>query len=210
MPLSTRKSLNLVSANTTCSGFILFLSLTRVTKMHRYLPGTCETEGESAAIPPNPVLCLNRNSTFWYSLLKSASSLVLKLVSAVMQIALVLSDRMNSLSVISMLSEYYFVLKLLPMVGSVLSWSSSRPLVSLTSLSFFIINFLVWVSPTRSPRTKKYLSTSPSMLSGLNCPEECPVAYLLPSIRKEGPLPSYNLPMIRRLVECFVLRGSRP
>ena len=100
------KSRNLVSANITCSGSIVFLSLTLVTRKHRYLPGTCATDGGSAAIPPSPGLCLNRNSTFWYSLLKSASNLDLKLMSAVMQIALVLFDRMKSLSVIMMFSEY--------------------------------------------------------------------------------------------------------
>ena len=213
IPLSIMKSRNLVSANITCSGSIVFLSLTLVTRKHRYLPGTCATDGGSAAIPPSPGLCLNRNSTFWYSLLKSASNLDLKLMSAVMQIALVLFDRMKSLSVIMMFSEYSlgisnFVLKFRPIVGSGSSSSSSNSLVSLTSLSFFIIKFSVWVSPTPTPRTK-YLSTSPSMLSGLNCPEECPVACLLPSIRKEGPLSSCNLLLIHRLAECFVLRGSR-
>ena len=84
----------------------MFLSLTLVTRKHRYFPGTCATDGGSAAIPPSPGLCLNRNSTFWYSLLKSASSLDLKLMSAVMQIAVVLFDRMKSLSVIMMFSEY--------------------------------------------------------------------------------------------------------
>ena len=97
---------SLVSANITCSGLIVFLSLTLVTRKHRYLPGTCATDGGSAAIPSSPGLCLNRNSTLWYSLLKSASNLDLKLMSAVMQIALVLFDRMKSLSVIMMFSEY--------------------------------------------------------------------------------------------------------
>ena len=207
------KSRGLVSANITCSVSLVFLSLTLVTRKHRYLPGTCATDGGSAAIPPSPGLCLNRNSTFWYSLLKSASSLDWKLMSAVMQIALVLFDRMKSLSVIMMFSEYSlgisnFVLKFRPMVGSGSSSSSSNSLVSLTSLSFFIIKISVWVSPTPEPRTKIYIDV-PSMLSGLNCPEESPVACLLPSIRKEGPLPSYVFPMTRRLVECFVLRGFR-
>ena len=43
------------------------------------------------------------------------------------------------------------------MVGSASSPSSSSPLVSLTSLSFFIIKFLVWVSPTPTPRTKIFI-----------------------------------------------------
>ena len=153
------KSLSFVSANITCSGSIVFLSLTLVTRKHRYLPGFCATDGGSAAVPPSPGLCLNRNSTFWFSLLKSASSLDLKLMSAVIQIALVLSDRMKSLSVIRMFSEYSlrisnFVLKFRPMVGSASSSPSSSPLVSLTSLKFSIIKFLVWVSPTPTPRTK--------------------------------------------------------
>ena len=140
----------------------MFLSLTLVTKKHRYLPGTCATDGGSAAIPPSPGLCLNRNSSFWYSLLKSASSLDLKLMSAVIQIALVLSDRMKSLSVIRMFSEYSlgisnFVLKFRPMVGSASSPSSSSSLVYLTSLSFFIIKFSMWVSSTPTPRTKIFI-----------------------------------------------------
>ena len=156
------KSRSLVNANITCSGSIVFLSLTLVTRKHRYLPGTCATDGGSAVIPPSPGLCLNRNSTFWYSLLKSASSLDLKLMSAVIQIALVLSDRMKSLSVIRIFSEYSFgisnfVLKFRPVVGSASSPSSSSPHVSLTSLSFFIIKFSVWVSPTPTPRTKIFI-----------------------------------------------------
>ena len=136
------KSLRLLSANITCSGSIVFLSLTLVTRKHRYLPGTSATDGGSAAIPPSPGLCLNLNSTFWYSLLISASSLDLKLKSAVKQMALVLSDRMKSLSGIRMFSEYSlgtsnFVLNFRPMVGSASSSPSSSPLVSLTSLSFF-------------------------------------------------------------------------
>ena len=156
------KSLRLVSANIACSGSVVCLSLIFVTKKHRYLPETCEIDGGSAAIPPNPRLCLNRNSMFFYSFLKSASSLDLKLMSAVIQIALVLSDRMKSLSVIRMFSEYSlgisnFVLKFRPMAGSASSSYSCSLLVSLTSLSFFIIKFLVWVSPTPTPRTKIFI-----------------------------------------------------
>ena len=156
------KSFSLVSANITSSGSIVFLSLTLVTRKHRYLPGTCATDGGSAAIPPSPGLCLNRNSTFWYSLLKSASSLDLKLMSAVIHIALVLSDKKKSLSVIRMFSEYSlgiskFVLKFRPMVGSASSSPSSSPLVSVTSLSFFIIKFSLWVSHAPTPRTKIFI-----------------------------------------------------
>ena len=182
------KSLNLVTANITCSGSIVFLSLTLVTRKRRYLPGTCATDGGSAAIPPSPGLCLNWNSTFWYSLLKSASSLDLKLMSVVIQIALVLSDRMKSLSVIRMFSEYSlgfsnFVLKFGPMVGSASSSPSSSPLVSLTSLSFFIIKFLVWVSPTPTPRAKIFIDV-PSMMLGLNYLVVFRAACRLPSNRR--------------------------
>ena len=134
-------------------------------------------------------------------------------MSAVMQIALVLFDRMKSLSVIMMFSEYSlgisnFVLKLLPMVGSGSSSSSSNPLVSLTSLSFFIIKFSVWVSPTPTPRTKIFIDV-PVDVVGSELSLGCPVACLLLSIRKEGPLSSCNLLLIHRFAECFVLRGSR-
>ena len=83
-------------------------------------------------------------------------------MSAVIQIALVLSDRMKSLSVIRIFSEYSFsisnfVLKFRPMVGSASSPSSSSPHFSFTSLSFFIIKFSVWVSPTPTPRTKMFI-----------------------------------------------------
>ena len=176
------KSFSLVSANMTCSGSSVFLSLTLVTRKQSYLIGTCSTDGGSAAIPPSPGLCLKRNSTFWFSLLKLASSLDMKLMAAVIQIALVLSDRMKSLSVIRMFSEYSFgisnfVLKFLPMVGSASSSPSSSSLVSLTSLSFFIIKFLVWVSPTPTPRTKIFIDVpvddtgsklSGGILSGLS------------------------------------------
>ena len=207
------KSRNLVSANITCSRSIVFLSLTLVTKKHRYLPGTCATDGGSAAIPPSPGLCLNRNSTFWYSLLKSASSLDLKLMSAVIQIALVLSDRMKSLSVIRMFSEYSlgisnFVLKFRPMVSSASYPSSSSSLVSLTSLSFFIIKFLAWVSPTPTPRTKRFIDV-PSMVLGLNYLVESREACLLLSSRRGDPPFSCAFPLIRQLVGCFVFRRFR-
>ena len=207
--LSTMKSLSLVSANITCSGFIVFLSLILVTRNHRYLPGTCKTDGGSAAIPPNPDLCLNRNSTFWYSLLKSASSLNLKLISAVIQIALVLSDKMKSLSVIRMFSEYSlgisnFVLKYRPMVGSASSSSSSSPLVSLTSLNFFIIKFLVWVSPSPLPG-QKYLSTSPWMMVGLNYLALSRAACRFLSNRRGDLSFSRVFLLTRRPAGCFAL-----
>ena len=207
------KSRSLVSANITCSGSIVFLSLTLVTRKHRYLPGTCATDGGSAAIPPSPGLCLNRNSTFWYSLLKSASSLHLKLMSAVIHIALVLSDRMKSLSVMRIFSEYSFsisnfVLKFHPMIGSASSPSSSSPRFSLTSLSFVIIKFSVWVSPTPTPG-QKCLSTSASMMLGLNYPAECRAGCLLPSSRKEDPPFSCTSPLICQLAVCSVLPRFR-
>ena len=159
-PLSTRNSLSRVEASTTCSGSTTFLSLTLVTKKHKYLPNPCKTEVGNAARPPNPGLCLNRNSTFLNFFSKSAPSLVLKLISANMQIALVLSDKLKSLSVIKMFSEYSFgipnlVLKFFPMVGSTFSCSSSNQQISLDSLSFVIFKLLVRVSSTPTPRTKK-------------------------------------------------------
>ena len=163
MPRSTRKPLNLVCANTTCSGSITFLSLTLVTKSTGIYWELVKMK--KGVLPfPQPWSLPEKKSTYLYSVLKSASSLVLKLMSAVMQIALVLSDSMKSLSVIRMLSEYSFeisnfVSKFLPWVGSAPSWSRSRPLVSLTSLSFFINKFSVWVSLTSTPRTK-ILSTT--------------------------------------------------
>ena len=76
--------------------------------------------------------------------------------------ALVLSGKMKSLSVIRMFSEFSlgisnYVLKFRPMVGSASSSPSSRSLVSLTSLSFFVTKFWVWVSPTPTPRTKLFI-----------------------------------------------------
>ena len=86
----------------------------------------------------------------------------MKLISAVMKIELVLSDKMKSLSVIKMFSENSFaisnlVLKFLPMVGSTSSCSSSSPLVSLNSQSFLIIKFSMWVSPTPTPGRKIFI-----------------------------------------------------
>ena len=81
-----------------------------------------------------------------------------------MQIALVLSDKM-SLSVIRLFSEYSlgisnFVLKILLMVDSASFGSSFSLLVSHISLSFFIIKYPVWVSPTHSPRTKIFIDNT--------------------------------------------------
>ena len=83
-------------------------------------------------------------------------------MSAVIAIAHVLFVSIKSLSVNIMQLEYSFgKLKYdsttLPMSG--LSGSSpisaSRSPVSHDILNFFINNFLVWVSPTPTPRTKK-------------------------------------------------------
>ena len=67
-----------------------------------------------------------------------------------MQFALVLSDKIKSLSVIKMFSEYSFlisnlVLKFIPIIGSASSRSRSNPLVSLISLSFFIIRTKMFI-----------------------------------------------------------------
>ena len=85
---------------------------------------------------------------FLYSLLKSAANAVLKLMSAVIAIAPVLSVSMKSLSVSIMLLEYSFgKLKYdsttLPMSGFFGSSpvSASKSPVSLAILNFLLINF---------------------------------------------------------------------
>ena len=83
-----------------------------------------------------------------------------------MQIALVLSDKTKSHSVIMMFSENLFgisniVWKTSPIAPANSSFSASSPLVSLVSLSFFIIKLTVWVSPTSTLRTKKILIDVP-------------------------------------------------
>ena len=109
-----------------------------------------------------------------------------------------------------MLSEYSFgisnlVLKFLPMVGSAPSWSSSRPLASLTSLSFFIIKLSVWVSPTPTPRTKifidvhvdgTWLKLSGGISSG-------------PSVAVQ-PNNGFSVLQIRRIAGCFVPPSRQP
>ena len=159
--LSTRKSLSLVKDKTMFSGSTCRLSVTLVTKKHRCFPGICDAAGGKAATPPIPGLSFQRNSTFLYSLLKSAANVVLKLMSAVIAIAHVLFVNMKSLSVSIMLLEYSFgKLKYdsttLPMSGFLGSSpvSASKSTVSLAILNFFIIKFSVWVSPTPTPRTK--------------------------------------------------------
>ena len=153
--ISTRKSLSLVKDKTRFSGSTCCFSVALVTRKHKYFPGICDTAGGKAATPPIPGLCFQRNSTFLYSLLKSAASAVLKLMSAVIAIAHVLFVSMKSLSVSTMLLEYSFgKLKYdsttLPMSGFLGSSpvSASKSPVSLAILNFFIIKFSVWVSPT--------------------------------------------------------------
>ena len=51
IPLSIMKSRSLISANITSSRSIVFLSLTLVTRKHRYLPGTCATEVARPFLP---------------------------------------------------------------------------------------------------------------------------------------------------------------
>ena len=106
--LSTRKSFNLVKDKTRFSGSTCRFSVARVTKKHRYFPGICDAAGGKAATPPIPGLCFQGNSMFLYSLLKSAANAVLKLMSAVIAIAHVLSVSMKALSVSIMLREYSF------------------------------------------------------------------------------------------------------
>ena len=104
-PLSTRKSLSQVKANTKLSGFTCCLSVALVTKKHKYFPSICDATGGSAIIPPTPGLCFHKNSMFLYSLLKSAASAVLMLTSAVIAIAHARSVSMKSLSVMTILFE---------------------------------------------------------------------------------------------------------
>ena len=106
--ISTRKSLSLVKDKTRFSGSTCCFSVALVTKKHRYFPGICDAAGGKAAKPPIPGLCFQRNSTFLYSLLKSAANAVLKLMSAVIAIAHVIFVSMKSLSVSIMLLEYSF------------------------------------------------------------------------------------------------------
>ena len=126
--LSTRKSLNLVKDNTRFSESTCRLSVARVTKKHRYFPGICDAAGGKAATPPIPGLYFQRNSRFLFSLLKSAANAVLKLVSAVIAIAHILSVSVKSLSVSIMLLEYSF--------GKLKYDSTTLPMPSLACFCF--------------------------------------------------------------------------
>ena len=157
--ISTRKSLSLVKDKTRFSGSTCCFSVALVTKKHRYFPGICDAAGGKAATPPIPGLCFQRNSTFLYSLLKSAANAVLKLMSAVIAIAHVLFVSMKSLSVSIMLLEYSFC-KLkndsttLPMSGFLgfSPVSASKSPVSLAILNFFYYQvFSVGKSYLHSP-----------------------------------------------------------
>ena len=104
-PLSTKKSLSRVKANTKLFGSTCCLSVALVTRKHKYFPGICDATGGSAIIPPTPGLCFHKNKIFLYSLLKSAASAVLKLTSAVIAMAHVRSVSMKSLSALTILFE---------------------------------------------------------------------------------------------------------
>ena len=106
--LSTRKSLSLVKDKTKSSGSKCCFSVALVTKKHMYFPGVCEAAGGKAATPPISGLCFQKNSMFLFSLLNFAANGVLKLMSAVIAIAHVLSVSIKSLSVSFMLLEYPF------------------------------------------------------------------------------------------------------
>ena len=145
--LSTRKSLNLVKGKTRFSGSTCRFSVARVTKKHKYFPGTCDTARGKAATPPIPGLCFQRNFMFSYSFLKSAANAVLKLMSAVIAIAHILSVSMKSLSVSIMLLEYSFrnlkyVSTTLPMSGF---FGSSPVSASKSPVSLVIHNFFYQV-----------------------------------------------------------------
>ena len=72
------------------------------------LPCISHAAGGSATTLPTPGLCFHKNSMFLYSLLKSAAIAVLKILSAVIAIAHVLSVCIKSLSVSTILPEYSF------------------------------------------------------------------------------------------------------
>ena len=167
--LSTRKSLNLVKDKTRFSGSTCRFSVARVTKKHRYFPGICDAVGGKAATPPIPGLCFQRNSMFLYSLLKSAANAVLKLMSAVIAIAHVLSVSMKSLSVSIMLLEYSFGKLIydstpLPMSGFL---RSSPVSASKSPVSLAVHKFSVWISPTPSPRKKISIDVPVDRIPGI-------------------------------------------
>ena len=159
--ISTRKSLSLVKDKTRFSRSTSRFSVALVTKKHKYFPGICDAAGGKAATPHIPGLCFQRSSMFLYSLLKSAANAVQKLMFAVIAIAHVLFVSVKSLSVNIMLHGYSFG-KLnydsttLPMSRFLRSSSdsASRSPVSHTILNFFMINFLLRVSPTPTLRAK--------------------------------------------------------
>ena len=170
--LSTRKSLTLVKDRTKSSGSTCCFSVALVTKKHRYFPGICEAAGGKAATPPIPGLCFHRNSTFDYSLLKSAANAVLKLVSSVIAIAHVLFVSIKSVSI--MLLEHLFgKLKYdstaLPVSGFLGSSpvSASRSPVFLAIFNFFMNNFSVWISPTSTPQTKISIDVPVDRIPGI-------------------------------------------
>ena len=143
------------------SGSTCRFSVALITKKHKYFPGIREAAGDKAATPPIPGLCFQKNSMFLYSLLKSSANAVLKLMSAMIAIAHVLFVSIKSLSVIIMQLEYSFgKLKydsithpMSGFLGSLHIFAFRSP-VSNDILNFFINNFLVWISPTPTPRTK--------------------------------------------------------
>ena len=74
-------------------------------KKQKFFPSICDATGGSAIIPPIPGLCFHKNSILLYFLLNSATSVVLKLTSAVIAIADVHSVSMKSLSLTTILFE---------------------------------------------------------------------------------------------------------
>ena len=130
---------------------------------------------------------------FLFSLLKSAANAVLKLMSDVSAIAHVLFVSIKSLSVSIMFFEHSFgKLKYdsttLPMSGFLGSSpvSASMPPVSLAILNFFIINFLVWVSPTPTPRTKIPIDVPVDRIPGINSRLEAGMSNRLSWSAQEG------------------------
>ena len=125
-----------------------------------------------------------------------------------MQIALVLSDKTKSYSVIMMFSENWFgilniVWKIFPIARSNSSCSTSSTLVSLVFLSFLIIKLSVWVSPT-STHCTKVLSDVPVDGSDLTLLRGMSIGGTVAIQPNDGFSPRRTLFQIGRLVVWFV------
>ena len=88
------------------SGFTCCFLVDLVTKKHKYFPGIFDAAGGRADTPPVSGLSFQKRYVFLYSLLKSAAIAALKLSSAVISIAHVLSVSIKSMFISFMLLEY--------------------------------------------------------------------------------------------------------